>query len=99
MKGRARAAAGIFGVVALTASLSGCFTSTERSGRALYAQRCANCHGLDGRGLGTLIPPLAGADYLTQQRAALPGIVRQGLRGPVVVNGIRYDGIMPGLSA
>ena len=63
----------------------------------LYQQHCANCHGLDGRGLGTLMPPLAGADYLVRQRAALPGIVRHGLRGPLVVNGIRYDGIMPGL--
>ena len=64
----------------LISSFSGCFTSRERSGQALYEQHCGNCHGLDGRGLGTLIPPLAGADYLTHQRAAVTscGVIRSG---------------------
>ena len=82
----------------LAVSLSGCFTSAERSGQVLYEQHCGNCHGLDGKGLGQLMPPLAGADYLTTQRAALPCIVRQGLRGPVVVNGREYNGVMPAIS-
>ena len=83
----------------LISSFSGCFTSRERSGQALYEQHCGNCHGLDGRGLGTLIPPLAGADYLTRQRAALPCIVRRGLRGPLKVNGQLYNGLMPPITA
>mgnify|MGYP002777000434 CR=1 FL=1 len=82
---------------ALGLSLSGCFTSHERGGQALYEQHCANCHGLDGKGLGRLMPPLAGADYLAANRAALPCIVRQGLRGPISVNGQRYDGLMPAI--
>jgi mono/diheme cytochrome c family protein len=83
----------------LATSLSGCFTSTERSGQTLYEEHCGNCHGLDGKGLGQLIPPLAGADYLHQSRAALPCIVRRGLRGPLTVNGVAYNGIMPALDA
>ncbi|MBC7448448.1 MAG: cytochrome c [Hymenobacteraceae bacterium] len=83
----------------LTASVSGCFTSHERGGQALYEQHCGNCHGLDGRGLGTLIPPLAGADYLVRQRTQLPCVVRRGMRGALTVNGQEYNGIMPGLAA
>ena len=88
----------LLATAALAISLSGCFTSRERSGQALYEHHCGNCHGLDGRGLGTLIPPLAGADYLTTQRAMLPCIVRRGLRGPLAVNGQQYNGVMPALA-
>ncbi len=80
------------------AALSGCFTSQERGGQALYEQHCANCHGRDGEGLGTLMPPLAGADYLLTHRAALPCLVRRGQRGPITVNGQPYDGVMPAFS-
>src|SRR5690349_7932882 len=81
----------------LTGLLAGCFTSNERSGAALYSQHCANCHGAAGDGLGNLIPPLAGADYLATHRAELPCIVRQGMRGPVRVNGKDYNGVMPAI--
>lgn len=79
--------------------LNGCFTSQERSGEALYAEHCANCHGPQGDGLGRLIPPLAGADYLNTHRATLPCLVRHGLRGPLTINGNSYDGVMPGFSS
>ncbi len=84
-------------ILATALGLSGCFTSHERSGQALYEQHCSNCHGLDGLGLGTLIPPLARADYLVKNRADLPCVVRQGMRGALTVNGQRYNGAMPGL--
>ncbi len=86
---------GALSVLLLSSSLSACFTSTERSGEALYAEQCANCHGLDGRGLGKLMPPLAGADYLRQNRPNLPCLVRRGMKGPLVVNGVTYNGAMP----
>lgn len=84
--------------VGVGAAFSGCFTSQERSGQALYEQQCANCHGRDGEGLGTLMPPLAGADYLLKHRTALPCLVRRGQRGPITVNGQPYDGVMPAFS-
>ncbi len=94
-----RVSFGLLVIATGSGSVSGCFTGQERSGQALYEQHCGNCHGLDGRGLAQLMPPLAGADYLTQHRAALPCIVRRGLRGPITVNGLTYNGVMPGLSA
>ncbi len=79
------------------ALLPGCFTNKQHQGERLYAQHCAGCHGEQGQGLGTLIPPLAGSDYLAGHRAQLGCIIRQGLRGPIVVNGVRYNQQMLGV--
>ena len=77
--------------------LPGCFTNKQHQGERLYGQHCAGCHGEQGQGLGTLIPPLAGSDYLAQHAAQLSCIVRQGLRGPIVVNGVSYNQVMLGV--
>ncbi|GAB2940312.1 hypothetical protein GCM10027048_00750 [Hymenobacter coalescens] len=77
-------------------ALPACFTDRQNEGQRLYATHCASCHGEQGEGLRRLIPPLAGADYLTKHRDALPCLIRQGQRGPIVVNGVHYDQVMPG---
>ena len=79
------------------ALLPGCFTNKQHQGERLYVQHCAGCHGEQGQGLGTLIPPLAGSDYLAQHRELLGCIIRQGLRGPIVVNGVHYNQVMLGV--
>lgn len=66
-------------------------------GERLYKANCANCHMDDGVGLGGLIPPLAGSDYLAANRDALPCMLRKGLEGPIVVNGKTYNEKMPGI--
>ena len=38
----------------------------SNAGKRLYEQHCQSCHMPDGKGLGKLIPPLAGADYVLQ---------------------------------
>ncbi|WP_235917500.1 c-type cytochrome [Hymenobacter busanensis] len=75
--------------------LSGCFTDRQNEGQRLYAQRCASCHGDQGQGLRRLIPPLAGADYLKTHRTQLPCLIQHGQQGPMVVNGIEYNQVMP----
>jgi mono/diheme cytochrome c family protein len=77
--------------------LPGCFTNKQHQGERLYVQHCAGCHGEQGEGLGRLIPPLAGSDYLAGHREQLACIVRQGLRGPIVVNGVSYNQVMLGV--
>lgn len=84
------------GVGLVVLLLAGCFTESKNQGARLYAQRCANCHGDTGQGLQRLIPPLAGADYLTRHRNSLACVLRKGLSGEVVVNGITFNGVMPG---
>lgn len=68
-----------------------------KQGQIYYQNFCANCHAEDGKGLRGLIPPLAQSDYMEKQRAALPCIIRQGLNGAIVVNGVAYESQnMPG---
>ena len=62
----------------------------------LYDQHCANCHMENGEGLRNLIPPLAGADYLRDNRREVVRGIRYGMEGPIVVNGRTYDHPMPG---
>jgi cytochrome c551 len=63
-------------------------------GRQLYEQHCANCHKADGSGLGSLIPPLAQSDYLKNKERVLC-IIRHGLNGSLIVNGVEYNQPMP----
>lgn len=79
--------------------LSSCSSHPYADGERLYLTNCANCHLDDGKGLGALIPPLAGSDHLTGQAERLPCIIRYGLRDTIVVNGKTYAEVMPGVPA
>ncbi len=74
---------------------AGCGGTPYQQGEQLYRTYCANCHMEDGRGLARLIPPLAGSDWLRQNQDTLPCIIRHGMHGPIVVNGILFEGEMP----
>ena len=86
---------GLF-LLLMTAALPSCFADKSTSGAALYQDHCAGCHGEQGQGLGRLIPPLAGADYLEKHRYELPCLLRHGMNYPIVVNGVAYQQVMPG---
>jgi mono/diheme cytochrome c family protein len=53
----------------------------------------------NGAGLGALIPPLAGADYLTSHRNELPCVIRHGLKDTIYVNGQIYAEQMQGIKS
>ncbi len=78
-------------------ALPACFTNKQNQGARLYEQHCASCHGEQGEGIGQLIPPLADSDYLAQHPNQLACIVRNGLKGPIKVNGVDYDQLMLGV--
>lgn len=65
------------------------------NGKVLYESLCANCHQEDGQGLGSLIPPLAGSDYMLADIGRTVRIIRFGQEGEITVNGIRYNQPMP----
>jgi mono/diheme cytochrome c family protein len=65
-------------------------------GEILYKNFCANCHMEDGNGLGKLIPPLAESDYIKNNQDHLACIIRYGIKGEIIVNGIIYNQEMPG---
>jgi nitrite reductase (NO-forming) / hydroxylamine reductase len=68
------------------------------AGRETYESYCQACHQADGRGMGTVFPPLAGSDYLLADRERAIAIVLEGLSGPIEVNGQPYNSVMPHLA-
>ncbi len=63
-------------------------------GIRLYQLNCTNCHQKDGAGLGSLYPPLAKSDYLANKNTVIC-LIRNGQQGSIVVNGKRYNRVMP----
>lgn len=64
-------------------------------GSEIYASKCAACHGGAGAGMGTMFPPLAASDYVNAGDEQLIAAVKNGLSGPITVNGQQYNGMMP----
>lgn len=65
------------------------------AGKDIFGAICQACHQADGKGLPGAIPPLAGSDFLMADKLRAVRIVREGLTGPVKVNGKGYDSVMP----
>ncbi|HEY7119005.1 MAG TPA: PVC-type heme-binding CxxCH protein, partial [Tepidisphaeraceae bacterium] len=66
-------------------------------GKLLYSQTCAACHQPNGLGQEGLAPPLADSEWVEGPHDRMVRIVLQGLKGPVSVNGDKFDLEMPGL--
>ncbi len=64
-------------------------------GKSIYQNQCQNCHAENGEGLGSLIPSLQKADYLSKNKSKLACIIQNGQQGLIVVNGKFYNGKMP----
>lgn len=83
-------------VTSFIALILSCGGHPYKQGEMLYEYHCAACHGQNGEGLRNLYPPLAGADYLIKHQTDLACIIRNGLEGPILVNGQAYNQPMPG---
>jgi nitrite reductase (NO-forming)/hydroxylamine reductase len=68
-------------------------------GKAAYLANCAACHQPEGVGLTAAFPPLAGSDFLknTDEAKVIASILK-GMSGEMVVNGQKYNGVMPAMS-
>jgi len=64
-------------------------------GKEIYENNCASCHQTNGAGLRGIKPPLADADYLRNNQAALPCLLRYGTKDTIQVNGKYYPPEMP----
>ena len=64
-------------------------------GQQLYLQYCSNCHQANGQGLAKLYPPLNNSDFLENNIDSVVCIIKNGLNGPIVVNGVEYNQLMP----
>ena len=64
-------------------------------GQRVYMQTCFACHQPGGMGLPGVFPPLAKSDYLMADKArAIRGVIK-GQSGEMMVNGVKYNGVMP----
>jgi len=66
-------------------------------GEAVYLSNCAACHQPNGTGLAGAFPPLADSDFLNGDRKTVMSAALFGLSGPITVNGVDYNGVMPSL--
>ena len=66
------------------------------NGKNVYAKVCAACHQADGQGLKGAFPPLAASDTLAKEGGMFAvNNVLNGLSGPITVNGVEYNSVMP----
>lgn len=66
-----------------------------KRGKEVYALYCQNCHMEDGKGTPDINPPLAKADYMKKPAKTLISVILDGQSGEVVVNGKKYNAMMP----
>jgi nitrite reductase (NO-forming) len=69
----------------------------KERGKRVYTQICMACHQATGQGIPAAFPPLAKSDYLNSDVDRAIQTVINGLSGEVVVNGEKFNSIMPKL--
>lgn len=72
-------------------------SSTISNGKNVYAMYCQSCHMEDGNGVDGAFPSLVNTGNLNDKNR-LVKIILQGMRGPIVVKGVKYNSEMAGLS-
>ncbi len=65
------------------------------SGREIYMARCIACHQADGSGIPGICPPLENSPLLDGSPDNLIRILLLGMKGEILRNGTRFNGIMP----
>jgi len=64
-------------------------------GKDLYVRNCFICHQLNGQGIPGIYPPLAKSDLVEKNLERAIKAVVEGISGPIVVLGKKYNGAMP----
>lgn len=65
------------------------------TGQKIYNANCSACHSVDGSGTSGVFPPLAGNLMVTGSPDKVIAAVKNGLTGPITVNGKAYNSAMP----
>lgn len=66
-------------------------------GAKIYNNFCASCHLSNGEGIKGVFPPLKDSDWLREKQEESIHAIKFGIRGPIEVNGVAYDNLMPDL--
>ncbi|MCS7302746.1 MAG: cytochrome c [Candidatus Kapabacteria bacterium] len=86
-------------MVTLTISFAIAFAGADKAtmerGAKVYKGYCSTCHQANGQGLSTIYPPLANSDWLKNNpKEKVIEAVVYGMKGPITVNGKKYNGVM-----
>jgi mono/diheme cytochrome c family protein len=73
------------------------FTLYFNQGEQLYLKHCSNCHQPNGTGLGRVYPPLHQSDYMKNNFESVLCLMKNGMEGPLIVNGKEFNQAMPGI--
>lgn len=68
-----------------------------RTGSEVYSSVCSSCHQPGGVGLSGRFPPLIDNPNVDDAEY-VAAVIRNGLSGEIVVNGVTFDGVMPAQS-
>jgi mono/diheme cytochrome c family protein len=83
------------GVVTLSAeSQEDELSKSMARGKVVYEELCVTCHLADGKGIPSVFPPLAGADYLMKNQKESIRAIKFGQQGEITVNGTTYNNVM-----
>ena len=70
------------------------FEESISDGKMIYEDFCVQCHLDSGEGIKGIYPPLNKSDYLLENINKSIHSIKFGLKGDIVVNGIKYNGVM-----
>ena len=70
------------------------FEESISDGKLIYEDFCIQCHLSNGEGIEKIYPPLNNSDYLLKELDKSIYSIKYGLRGEIIVNGIKYNGVM-----
>ena len=73
------------------------FNNYYRQGEQLYSKHCSNCHQVNGSGLGRVYPPINKSDFMTDNFNKVPCLIKYGIDGELLVNGVSFNQAMPGI--
>jgi glucose/arabinose dehydrogenase/mono/diheme cytochrome c family protein len=65
------------------------------AGEKVYYLYCSTCHQRDGRGDGNRFPPISESKMVNGRNKALIELILKGMDGPVIIQGLAYNGVMP----
>ena len=65
------------------------------AGKAVYMQLCVACHQPTGAGLPPVFPTLINTEYVSGSPERFAAMILKGVIGPITVNGMMFNNVMP----
>ena len=86
-------------VLSLTSAFKQIFNLKEsiERGKSIYTAQCSSCHMMEGEGIAGVFPALAKSPNLASKER-LVKVILKGVRGPITVGDVNYNGEMTGFS-